>query len=250
MTLDPLTFVLEILNFFVLLWLLKRFLYRPVLTSIEKRQTEQQRVLQEANDRMQQAESLHQQYETRLHEWANEKASEQAKLHQELVEEKEKQLTRIKAAAADEQARLEARRQDESRVLLTSLRKQARQEVFAFASQLLQRLSGAELTGRFVAILLDDLQHLAEDEQQRLRQAAEHAAGKFRIVSSHELAPEFKQSLEQSFNVILQRELMPDYVIEPALLGGLRIEIGTCVLHANIAEELSWFSDQIEHHHD
>ena len=35
---DLVTFVAQIVNLFVLVWLLKRFLYRPILEVIEKRQ--------------------------------------------------------------------------------------------------------------------------------------------------------------------------------------------------------------------
>ena len=38
MGLDTTTFVLEIVNFLILLWLLNRFLYRPVQAAIARRQ--------------------------------------------------------------------------------------------------------------------------------------------------------------------------------------------------------------------
>ncbi len=40
MGIDPMTFIAQIINLFVLVWILKRFLYRPVLQVIEKRQSE------------------------------------------------------------------------------------------------------------------------------------------------------------------------------------------------------------------
>ena len=37
MQLDWSTFILEILNFLILVWILKRFLYKPILTMIAER---------------------------------------------------------------------------------------------------------------------------------------------------------------------------------------------------------------------
>ena len=47
---DLVTFIAQIVNLFVLVWLLKRFLYRPILEVIEKRQQEIRNKLQAAED--------------------------------------------------------------------------------------------------------------------------------------------------------------------------------------------------------
>ena len=60
------TFVLEILNFLVLVWLLKRFFYQPVKAMVVRRQQGIVQQLQEAGERQQQAEALQAQYESRL----------------------------------------------------------------------------------------------------------------------------------------------------------------------------------------
>ena len=51
MGIDPITFFAQIVNLFVLVWLLKHFLYHPILNVIEKRQ-------QEIRDKVQSAENV------------------------------------------------------------------------------------------------------------------------------------------------------------------------------------------------
>ena len=48
MNFDWTTFLLEILNFFILLWILQRFLYRPVIEVIQARQRNIQATLEDA----------------------------------------------------------------------------------------------------------------------------------------------------------------------------------------------------------
>ena len=67
MEIDWITFVAQIVNLFVLVWLLKRFLYRPVLDVIEKRRNE-------INEKMNSAASLQKQAESELHSLQSEKA--------------------------------------------------------------------------------------------------------------------------------------------------------------------------------
>ena len=45
------TFLAQIVNLFLLIWLLKRFLYRPVLAIIEKRQHQIKQNMQEAEEK-------------------------------------------------------------------------------------------------------------------------------------------------------------------------------------------------------
>ena len=47
---DLVTFIAQIVNLFVLVWLLKRFLYHPILEVIEKRQQEIRNKVQAAED--------------------------------------------------------------------------------------------------------------------------------------------------------------------------------------------------------
>ena len=69
MELDWTTFVLELFNFVVLIWILKRFLYQPVLDVIERRRLNIENTLAEADNRQREANALREQYEQRLADW-------------------------------------------------------------------------------------------------------------------------------------------------------------------------------------
>ena len=66
MELDWTTFLLEVINFLILVWLLKRFLYQPVLEVIGKRRQKIQAELLQAATTQDQASQLKEQYEKRI----------------------------------------------------------------------------------------------------------------------------------------------------------------------------------------
>ena len=74
------TFILEMINFLVLIWILKRFFYRPVLSALEKRRNQIEQDLNEATLRHTQASELEQKYKERLEDWALEKTTTQGNL--------------------------------------------------------------------------------------------------------------------------------------------------------------------------
>ena len=60
------TFVLELINFLVLVWILKRFLYRPVLDIIARRREQIDATMAEAKRIEDNAQALKQKYDERL----------------------------------------------------------------------------------------------------------------------------------------------------------------------------------------
>ena len=95
---DFVTFVAQIVNLFVLVWLLKRFLYHPILEVIEKRQ-------QEIRDKVQLADTMKKQIEKEQKKWEEEKKSyenehqkELNQITQELEEKRKEGLAEIKSS--------------------------------------------------------------------------------------------------------------------------------------------------------
>ena len=66
MEFDWTTFALEVLNFLVLVWLLKRFFYRPVLAMIEARRAENAKMIEDAQTLRREAQDLKSEYQARL----------------------------------------------------------------------------------------------------------------------------------------------------------------------------------------
>ena len=95
---DLVTFIAQIVNLFVLVWLLKRFLYRPILEVIEKRQ-------QEIRDKVQTAENMRLESEKERKKWEREKSAYEAEhqkelsqITQELEEKRKEGLAEIKSS--------------------------------------------------------------------------------------------------------------------------------------------------------
>ena len=82
------TFILEIINFVILVWLLKHFFYKPVMNIIEKRKQNIEDTLAKAETVRTDAESLKSQYENRLEDWEKEKAAARLELHKDIEKER------------------------------------------------------------------------------------------------------------------------------------------------------------------
>ena len=95
---DPVTFVAQIVNLFVLVWLLKRFLYRPILEVIEKRQQEIRNKVQAAEDVRLQSEKERKKWEKEKSDYETEHQKELSQISQELEEKRKEGLAEIKSS--------------------------------------------------------------------------------------------------------------------------------------------------------
>lgn len=249
MDFDLTTFILEIINFLVLLWILQRLIYRPLLAALDARQQRVQAQIDAAGQLRSEAESLKTELQTRLSSWEQEREQQRSLLDTELAEIRSKTLAQIKQSLADESAKLQARNQALQASQQALLFREAADSAYGKVAMMLQRLASTELTHRIVETFVEDLQALAETERSALTKAAESliAASAVEIVSSHPLSIDDQAALLAALNSAAGKTLSPVIRVDNSLLAGLRVVIGECQLQANLTDELAFFKQQQPH---
>jgi F-type H+-transporting ATPase subunit b len=242
MQLDLTSFVLELINFAVLVWILHRFLYKPVLAAIDRRRAAVEKSLAEAKAARDEAAALKSQVEERLSSWELERAEAKGKLAAELAAQREKALAETARAAEQERARLAALQAKQERERRGADEQRALEQASAFAARLLERVSGPELDARLVELLAADLAALPDDQRQPLAEAARAAGGSVGVLSARPLAEAARKRLEQALAQQLGVECRGEYAVDASLLGGVRVALGPWLLQADLADELRFFS--------
>jgi F-type H+-transporting ATPase subunit b len=241
--LDWLTFTLEIINFLVLIWILQRFLYQPVLRTIARRKAAIEKTLSDANAAQADAQGLERQYRDRLADWEREKDA----LHAQAVGDVNAERTRLMAALRDEldQEREKQRVLEQRR--LDDLRRQIEEAAVAqgaqFAARLLSRVAAPELDARIVVLVSEDLAHLSEDQVLVLKDACRDAGSTIKVASAFPLDAAQRDGLVRGVGDAVKGQVVAEFSEDPKLLAGLRISIGPWVLRANVQDELKWFSE-------
>ncbi|MBZ0106858.1 MAG: F0F1 ATP synthase subunit delta [Sulfuricella denitrificans] len=242
MDLDWTTFILEIVNFLVLVWILKRFLYRPVLEVIARRRTQIEEALSEARDTRQQADTLKEQFEGRLAGWETEREAAHAKLLEEVAIERQHLMAAVAKAMDEEKAKRKAIVERQQQDWLRTAAEQGVAQGQAFASRLLERLAGPELEAGLFGLLLQDLAQLPEQQRKDLAAAAGREA-RLDVLSAYPLAAEQRNELTAALQAVLGRELPAGFGEQPDLVAGFLITVGPWVMHANLRDELRFFGE-------
>jgi len=246
MQFDWTTFVLEVLNFLVLVWLLKRFLYRPVLDVLDARQTRVNDEMAQAARGRQEAAALKKNYEERLAQWAQEREQLRQQLDRELTQQRSAGMDRMREALADEDAKASVRNAATTAAHEAELIRTAAGTAYANVAAMLQRLASAELSAAIARLLVEDLAALPAEQHEALRAAAAKlgAGATAQIASAHPLDEATLQAIGDALTAASGQTLALVVQPEPALLAGLRVAVGECLLHANLADELAFFRRQ------
>lgn len=243
MALNWTTFVLEIINFLVLVWILQHFLYKPVLAVIARRRESIKQSLDEAKKIHAEAEQMQRQYESRLSDWEQERRQARSKLQQEIEAERARRQQELENVLAEEREKAQVAEQRRQQDNLRKSEETALQHGAQFATRLLQAVAGPELETRLLELLLSELQQLPEQRRDALRAGWAEAPVEIRVSSAYPLAEEQRRRLQQALAEATGLAVPVQFDQDAELLAGLRITIGAWVLGANLRDELKSFAD-------
>jgi len=240
------TFFLEIFNFLVLVWILQHFLYRPVLKVIAERRAKIEKTLADARSIEDQAQALKVQYESRQAEWQNEKEAARARLAEEIGVERGRLMAALEASLAEqrEKARvLEERKREEWQ---RTTEEMAIANGAVFAARLLARLARPDLEAMLIDAVLEDLRRLPADSARALATAADGASPAAKVTSAFPLDPARREKLGELLSALTAAKLHVEFNEDRELLAGVRVNVGSWMLHANLRDELRFFSESAQ----
>jgi F-type H+-transporting ATPase subunit b len=225
MTVDWLTVGAQALNFLVLVYLLRRFLYGPVVRAMARRDEAIAERLREARQQQEEAEA-----EARRHREAREalEAQRERLLAQarEEADDLRRSLDRALRQEMD-QARARWRRElrREQAAFVRDVRRQTAEHFEILARRALGDLASAELESEMVRVLIARLGALDADRREALARAG--AAGTpVRVRSAFDLPAPVKRSLTAALHEALGREVEVAYERAGDVVCGAEIRAG------------------------
>lgn len=238
MLIDWFTVIAQIINFLVLMWLLKHFLYQPVLNAIDAREKRISDQLESARKIQNTATQQRLEFEDK-----NKNFEQQ---HEILLEKArvEAQATRqqLLADARNEAIKLRTQWQEalhkEQRNLSEGIATRVRQEVIGISRKLLVELADCSLETQMVANFIKRLQSLADDEKAQLCAQIEDAVCPIIIRSAFELPEAERTSLTQQVQMTLGINNSVQFEIESDLICGIELISSGHKIAWNIADYL------------
>jgi len=228
-SIDPWTIALEVVNFLVLVWLLERLLYRPVLGVIAGREAEIERLRSADADAQAALAAEHARLEDARADVAAERARLLEEAHAQALEEQRRLSAAARAEAerllADGRARLAHERAEAER----ELRRKSADLAVGIARGLLAASTPGDGDARFVDAACAHLEALAPAERARIADSL--ADGKpVDLRSARPLAPAEQDACRTRVAHALGRGAEVRFGVDQTLIEGVEIGFPGLVL--------------------
>jgi F-type H+-transporting ATPase subunit b len=241
------TFILEIVNFLVLVWILKRFLYKPVLAAIAQRKAAIDKTLADAKARQSDAEALEQQYQNRLADWEKEKEALRSRELEEVAALRTKRMEALENSLAQERERAAILNERRAQETVNQAREEAIRHGVSFTARLLERVANPELETRLVDLVLGELPALPPEQLEAIRTACRASERAIEITSAFPIPPQQRSAIVQKLHEVIRETKAVEFNEDSSLLSGLRVVAGPWVLRANLQDELQFFASATSH---
>ncbi|WDQ14912.1 F0F1 ATP synthase subunit B family protein [Rhodopirellula sp. P2] len=226
MSIDWFTFTAQVINFLVLVGLLRYFLYGPIVRAMQARE---QKVTQRLSD----AEAAKAE--------ANQQRAALEKQTQSLQEQREEMLAKAKADADSERQRMiaEARKEaDTRREHWTStferdqkdLADQTRRDIqrmgFQAARETIEQLADEDLQRRVCQTFVKQLQKLDETQRTAIATQLVDSGNPVLVRSADDLDDSDRSPIRDAIHEVFQCDAEVRFESDPALIAGLEMDAG------------------------
>lgn len=241
MLIDWFTVAAQTINFLILVWLLKRFLYAPILAAIDARETKIAEELKDAAAKKAEAQLERDDFrgkgealERRRAELLCEATDEAQTERQRLLDaaRKDADTLRAKLNAAVNIERLELNREIVTRV---------QQEVFAVARKTLADLAGITLEDRIAEVFIRRLHDMREKCNAQPGTPPRPTSALVR--SAFELPPPSRTAMENAVQAWLGTEARVTFETVPQLISGIELTAGGQKIAWSISDFLAALSE-------
>lgn len=223
MLIDWFTVGAQALNFLILVWLLKRFLYKPILNALDAREKRIASELADADAKRAEAEKQRNEFQQRNEKFDQQRDELLNQAKDEVKAERQRLLEEARQAAEDLRAKREDALKREQQNLHDEISRRTQEEVFAIAGKALKDLAGIGLEERMSEVFAHRLRSLDGEAKKGLAKALETSSEPAIVRSAFELPPEQMAAIQQALNGTFSAEIEIRFETAPAVISGIEL---------------------------
>lgn len=223
MLIDWFTVIAQAVNFLILVWLMKRFLYQPILNALDAREKRIAAELADADARKAEATTEREEYKRKNDEFDRQRATLLSQVTDEAAAEHRRLFDQVRKDADGLRAKLQDSLNSDYRNLHEEIAHRTRAEVFAIARKTLADLAGASLEERMAEVFVRRLRELDDGEKAKLAAMLKSPDVPVLVRSAYELAPALRASIEAAVKATLGVKTPIRFEIVPGLVGGIEL---------------------------
>jgi F-type H+-transporting ATPase subunit b len=223
MLIDWFTVGAQALNFLILVWLMKRFLYKPILNAIDAREKRIAKELADADAKKAEAQKERDEFQQKNEEFDQQRAALLTKAADESKTERQRLLGEARKAADALSAKRQESLANDARNLNQAITRRTQDEVFAIARKALTDLATTSLEERMSEVFTRRLRALNGETKRGLAESLKAASEPALVRSAFELPTEQRAAIQKTLNETFSADIQLRFETAPDLVSGIEL---------------------------
>ncbi|MBF0201207.1 MAG: F0F1 ATP synthase subunit delta [Desulfamplus sp.] len=250
MIIDWFTVGAQTLNFLILVWLMKHFLYKPVLNAIDAREKRIATELSDADTKKIEAQKEIDTFKHKNEEFDRQRSELLRKATEEASEERQRLLEKAGNDAEDLGSKHRERLRNETHDLHREIRGRVQHGVFAIARKALTEFATTTLEERLGEVFTRRLRGMESPEKERLAQALGSASDpsvvRAVVRSAFDLPTEQRTVIQNALNETVSADIRIRFETRPDLISGIELTANGQKVAWSISDYLSSLEKDID----
>jgi len=238
------TLLLQIVNFLVMVFILGRFFFKPVVRILDERSEKVASALDEAERKQNEAEEMRTEYQEKLTEAQEQVISMKQQAQEELARSKKKLLEETRQEITVMRDKAKSELQESRDQAIYQHRRDLGRLVMTLSTRLIREFAGDEFQKASLEGFIERLYSMPADQYDRTLEASDIDLVKVQLVSACGLDDDAKQRVEKRVREMASHPIEMRYKIDPSLVAGATLRFGDMVIDGSLAGQLQSLNDR------
>ena len=220
------TVIAQIINFIILVLLLRHFLYKRIVDVMDQREKNIAERFEEAEKKKEEAEEEAETYQKKRKELDDREKDLIGRAEKEAEDKKKEMIQKAREDVDRTQERWRESLQRQKESFLRDLRRRAGEQVFHVARKALKDLADEELDKYIVEAFCSRLRNLSRKEKEEIKESLESVDQEAAVLSRFQMPKKLQQKVEKAIKESGGGDVRVKFKISEDLIGGIELEIG------------------------
>ena len=163
MNIDIFTFLAQIINFLVLLFILNKLVYKPIMKAMKERNNQIKTTIDDADNKLKEAEDLRTKYNEELKNIESYKEEQTESINSELADYKREELEKIKDELEKQKESFLKQLENEKEIIIDELLKKFCSNVDVFLNNMFTSISDSSLNSIVLNKFLTEIKNIIDN---------------------------------------------------------------------------------------
>ncbi len=217
------TVIAQVINFLILVWLLKKFLYKPILNAVNEREKKITDQLKDADDKKAVAQKEQDDFKKKNEDFDQQKKELMDKAVADVNTEKQKLLDEAKDDANTLRTNMEKAAKEKQANDNVEIAEKIQQQVFAITRKALADIASISLEEYSANTFVKHLAALKDDEKKQFIEAFKSNSNAILVRSAFDLSAKQQSEINNEVNVILSADTHLQFKTTPDIISGIEL---------------------------